>query len=300
VYNPPPFPLHGPHEETRGEHVIDLHTHTTASDGLLKPAELLARAAARGLTAIAITDHDTMSGVREALAGPIPPGLEVIPGIEVSSSIGDRELHVLGYFLDPSAPVLLAYEDERAHARTERLKRIIEQLNAAGIAVTLDEVLAQPGGDGAPGRPHVARVLIKKGYASGMGDCFSRILGKGGSGYVPYDKPDARAAAALIRTAGGVPVIAHAALDTLDPFLDELVAKGMAGIEVWHPDHRGDARDRYEDYAKRRGILVTGGSDFHGDGRKDGGALGGTTCPKEALEALRAAARGGRVPGGAA
>jgi predicted metal-dependent phosphoesterase TrpH len=271
--------------------MIDLHTHTTASDGLLTPEALLAKAQECRLRAIAITDHDTAHGVRQALAAPPPAGLEVIAGIEVSSFVGERELHVLGYFLDPSAPVLLAYEEERAAARTERLRRIIDQLRAAGIDVTMEEVLAEPGGEGAPGRPHVARVLLKKGYASSMADCFQRILGRSGPGYVPYPKPEAREAAALIAAAGGIPVIAHAALDGLEVHLDELVAKGMRGIEVWHPDHAPEARERFAAYAREHGLLVTGGSDFHGEGRKDGGALGGTGCPPEALEELRAAAR---------
>lgn len=120
--------------------MIDLHTHTTASDGLLTPGALLAKAAERGLAAIAITDHDTAQGVRQALASALPSGLEVIAGIEVSSYVGECELHVLGYFLDPKAPSLLAYEEERAAARTERLARIIERLNAAGLAITMQEV----------------------------------------------------------------------------------------------------------------------------------------------------------------
>lgn len=272
--------------------MIDLHTHTTASDGLLAPAELLARARERGLRAIAITDHDTASGVREALAGTPPAGLEVIPGIEVSSSIGESELHILGYFIDPAAPDLLAFEADRARARTARLDRIVAQLSAAGMPITIEEVCNQPGGDGAPGRPHVARVLIAKGYAASMSDCFKRILGRGGPGYVPLEKPSPREAAALIERIGGVSIVAHAALDGLDSHLDELMATGLRGIEVWHPDHDEAARMRYEAYARARGLLVSGGSDFHGEGRKDGGTLGGTTCPPEALEALRRAARG--------
>lgn len=133
-------------------------------------------------------------------------------------------------------------------------------------------------------------MLVKKGYAASMGDVFERLLGRSGPGYVPYAKPEAREAAALIGRAGGIPVIAHAALDGLDPHLDDLVAKGMRGIEVWHPDHKPDARERYAAYARARGLLMTGGSDFHGEGRKDGGALGATSCPREALEALRRAA----------
>ncbi len=275
---------------------IDLHTHTTASDGLLSPAALLRKAAAAGLAAIAITDHDTAAGVREALSGPIPEGLEVVPGIEVSSYVGERDLHVLGYFIDPYSAVLREYEEERAAARTARLSHIIERLNAAGYPIAREEVEALC--DGAPGRPHIARVLIAKGFAKSMSDCFQRILGRGGPGYVPYPKPEAREAAALIAAARGVAVIAHAALDRLDPALDELVEKGMRGIEVWHPDHDAAARERYAAYARRRGLLCSGGSDFHGEGRKDGGSLGGTSCPRECLEALRSAARSAGPAGG--
>jgi predicted metal-dependent phosphoesterase TrpH len=273
--------------------LIDLHTHTTASDGLLTPAALLERARAQGLTAIAITDHDTAAGVREARAqggAAIPAGLELIPGIEVSSEVGARDLHVLGYFIDPESALLREFEEERKRLRLGRLHRMVEQLRAAGMAITIEEVLAQPGGDGAPGRPHVARVLMAKGYVSSMKDCFARVLGKGGPGHVPVEKPQADEAAALIRRAGGIPVIAHAALDGVEEALDELVEKGMRGIEVYHPDHGPEARERYAEYARRRGLLVTGGSDYHGEGRKDGGALGGTPCPPECLEALRRAA----------
>jgi predicted metal-dependent phosphoesterase TrpH len=268
---------------------IDLHTHTTASDGLLAPAALLQKAIECGLSTIGITDHDTAQGVREALAGGVPDGLEIVAGIEISSYVGERDLHVLGYFLDPEAPSLLAYEAERAEARIARLDRMIAQLNAAGFEIALSEVKALC--EGAPGRPHVARVLISKGYAKSMSEVFARILGRGGPGYVPYKKPEAREAAALIEAAGGIPVIAHAALDKLDPVLDELVDKGMRGIEVWHPDHDAEARERYADYARRRGLLTSGGSDFHGEGRKDGGALGGTPCPPESFAALKRARR---------
>jgi hypothetical protein len=272
----------------------DLHTHTTASDGLLAPAALLERAARAELAAIAITDHDTAAGVREALAGPRPPGLEVIAGIEVSAEHGERELHVLGYFIDPHAECLREFEESRRRLRVERLARIVERLQGAGMAITLEDVHAQPGGDGAPGRPHVARALVAKGYAKTMGEVFQRILSRDGPGHVPVEKPAAGAAAELIERAGGVAVIAHAALDGLDGVLDELVASGMRGIEVFHPDHDEAARARYEAYARRKGLLVTGGSDYHGEGRKDGGALGGTSCPPEHVEALRRAARGGR------
>jgi predicted metal-dependent phosphoesterase TrpH len=271
--------------------LVDLHTHTTASDGLFEPPELLRRAGERGLSAIGITDHDTAAGVRGALAAARPAGLEVVAGIEVSAYVGERELHVLGYFIDPEHESLRRFEEERKRLRTERLHRIVAQLRAAGMEITVEDVLAQPGGDGAPGRPHVARTLVAKGYATSMSDCFNRIFARTGPGHVPVEKPEAAEAAALIEGAGGVPVIAHAALDKLDPVLDELVAKGMRGIEVWHPDHDAAARERYDAYARARGLVRTGGSDYHGEGRKDGGTLGGTACPGDCLEALRRAAR---------
>jgi len=276
------------------ERLIDLHAHTTASDGLLTPSALVARAVDVGLAAIAVTDHDTAAGVRELRAGPEgpPADLEVIAGIEISAyvDVGDRDLHALGYFIDPFAPALLRYEEERRALRTARLHAIIALLRAASIDITVDEVLAQPGGDSAPGRPHIARVLIAKGYASSMSDVFKRVLGKGGPGYVPIEKPEAAEAVRLIRESGGLAVIAHPGLDDLDLALDALVEKGMSGIEVFHPDHDAAARERYHAYARRRGLLVTGGSDYHGDGRKDGGALGGTPLAPEHLEALRRAA----------
>jgi len=269
---------------------IDLHMHTTASDGLLAPAALLAKARAAGLDVIAITDHDTAAGVREARRGPIPEGLEVVAGIEVSSFVGERDLHILGYFIDPDAACLVSFEEERRRLRTERLARIVDRLRASGLAITIEEVRAQPGGDGAPGRPHVARTLVAKGYAKTMSEVFTTILGRDGPGHVPVEKPAPREAAALIREAGGVPVIAHAALDGVEETLDELVAAGLQGIEVYHPDHKDAHRARYLAYAEAHGLSVTGGSDFHGEGRKDGGALGGTMCPEAAFRSLRARA----------
>lgn len=267
--------------------LIDLHAHTTASDGLHGAAELVAMARARGIVVLALTDHDTAAGVR-ALAGvELPDGIEVVAGIEVTAQHAGREVHVLGYFIDPHHPRLLDFEQERQQLRRWRLERMVAQLQQAGIDIALEEVLALRGGGGAPGRPHVARVLVAKGYATGMRDCFTRLLLPGGPGYVGYRRPEVAQAVGLVRAAGGVPILAHPGLDGLEALLEELVQSGIAGVEAYHSAHDSGTAGRLAGWAQARGLLVTGGSDFHGLGLEEGGALGEAACPREQFERLR-------------
>jgi len=268
--------------------VIDLHTHTTASDGLLEPAALLDRAHQNGVTTLAITDHDTAAALRE-LAGRALP-LELIAGIEVSSSVGESELHILGYFLDPFDEGVLAYEAERKRIRETRIARMVEQLARNGIPITIEDVRAEMQGGGNPGRPHLARALVKKGLAKDTRDCFDRLLTPGGPGFVAYEKVSAAEGVALIGRAGGVAVIAHPALDGVHAHLDALRPLGFRGIEVWHSAHTPADQARFEAYAREHGLVMTGGSDFHGPGLKEGADVGGVACAPAALEALRRAA----------
>jgi predicted metal-dependent phosphoesterase TrpH len=267
--------------------MIDLHVHTTASDGVHSPREVLGLALERGLTVLGITDHDTAAGVRQALRDGVPEGLELVAGIEVTAECGGRELHVLGYFIDPDHPRILAFEQRRRDLRRWRLERMVAQLRDAGMDITLDEVFAQGGGEGAPGRPHVARVLVAKGYAASMRDCFDRLLLPGGPGYVGYERPSVREAAEIIDAAGGVAVVAHPALDDLDAMLDAMMADGLVGLEVYHSAHTPEDTARYERFARARGLVQTGGSDFHGVGLEEGASIGSVTCPHECFEELR-------------
>lgn len=287
---------------------IDLHAHTTASDGLLSPGDLLAHARHVGLDVLAITDHDTAAGVRAALReeartaevreevqeGAAAPGsrrpLEVVSGIEVSSQLGRTEVHILGYFIDPEDPGILSYEAERRGLRRSRIERMVSRLQAAGMAIDMAGVDEQIGGDGAPGRPHVARVLVARGYAKDFRDCFRRLFSEGGPGYVPYEKIAPEAAVRLIEGAGGLPVIAHPGLDRVEDHIPALKAAGLRGLEVWHGSHEAETTARLERVAAAEGLLPTGGSDFHGTGQSEGADLGRVLCPREAFVRLCEAA----------
>ncbi|MHC4391837.1 MAG: PHP domain-containing protein [Planctomycetota bacterium] len=264
---------------------------------MLDPLGLLELAHRSGVSVLGITDHDTAAGVR-ALTAARAEGLdatsgavEVVAGIEVSSGIGRSELHVLGYFIDPAHERLLAFEAERRASRHNRIARMVERLNAEGLPITMDEVHGEVGGDGAPGRPHLARALIKRGHAASVRDCFDRLLLEGGPGYVPYEKPSPANTCELIRAIGGVPIVAHPGLDGVHQHLDALIEAGAAGLEVWHSAHSEAESERFLAFCEARGVLATGGSDFHGVGQKEGGGVGSVHCPPERFERLKARAQ---------
>jgi len=248
----------------------DLHTHTNASDGTLSPLELIEHAGSIGLRALAITDHDTLSGISSARPCLNAPGITVIPGIEISAEYEPGMLHVLGYF--PSYPE--GFEPCLAQvqsARRERIPRIIEKLNALGIMITQGDVM--PEEDCAQvGRPHVARALVRRGYARSIEEAFRRYIGKGKKAYVPKEKMPVNRALSLIRDFGGLPVLAHPHTLQLDreglgDLIREMAASGLAGIEVHYPDHTADQMVLYGRITRECGLLVTGGTDFHGPDR---------------------------------
>lgn len=245
---------------------IDLHLHSTASDGTCAPAEVARLAAQAGLSAIALTDHDTTAGIAECAAQCAALGLRFIPGIELSTG-GDREIHVLGYGVDPlnMADRLHSLRDDRF----SRMEKMVEKIRDAGMDVTMDDVLAMAGK--APlGRPHAALVLVQKGYASSVKNAFDRYLGDGRPCCVPRQRMSFRLAVDWIHECGGKAVIAHPVLirterrmltQTLAAMLEET---GADGVEAFHSAHTpSDARE-LETFARRAGVLVTGGSDFHG------------------------------------
>jgi hypothetical protein len=254
---------------------IDLHVHSTASDGTLTPAEIIDLALAAGLGAIAITDHDSIAGSREALLGGIPPQLGFLTGVEVSAEPppsygGPGSIHILGYGLRLDDPDLNLTLERLQNARRDRTPKIVRRLNALGIPLTLEEVLGIAA-DGQPGRPHIAKLLVAKGVVPDIDAAFDRYLGNGRPAYVDKYRIDAGEAIARINAAGGIPVLAHPGLlkidnDTaLEELLGELMAMGLKGIEVYYPDHGPVQTRRYAELARRHGLLATGGSDFHGD-----------------------------------
>ena len=247
---------------------IDLHTHSTCSDGLLTPTALLTLAARRGLAAIALTDHDTVAGLPEALAHGTITGVEVLPGIEISSGFDGVSLHILGYGFNHEQPAFLAFLEKLQLARHNRNQGILERFQALGISIT-EEELTQVAGDQV-GRPHFARLLVKKGRAKNTQDAFARYLKRGCPAFVEHVKPQADEVISRLTEANGLPVLAHPACS--DPGLEKipaLVARlkdyGLAGLEAFYPTHSQKICRLLQALAAKHGLLLSGGTDYHGD-----------------------------------
>jgi predicted metal-dependent phosphoesterase TrpH len=279
---------------------IDLHTHTTASDGLLSPEALVQAVQAAHLDAFSITDHDTLEALGEAEARARALSLRLIPGIELSAMWRNKfELHLLGYFFDPAGSRLLGFLRERREARRTRLDAMLNRLRALGIVVEAEEVLACARDENV-GRPHLARVLAQRGFVSSTDEAFEKYLAEGKPAFVP--RPDVTVAEAIqvIHEAGGLASLAHPGLHDHDEAVPDLVAAGLDAIEVYHGTHTPGQVRHYRRLAERRGLLVTGGSDFHGAAGRDYGPAPGMPCLPEAdfsrLQAAAASRRGGAPP----
>ena len=242
---------------------VDLHMHSTASDGSATPAAVVAAAHAAGLAAIALTDHDTLAGVREARAAAAPLGLRVIAGVELSAvDAGGAEIHVLGLHITRPEPLERALDVFRT-ARRERALEIVERLNALGVPVTREAVLAEAG-DAAIGRPHVARALMAGGWVKDFREAFDRWLGAGRPAFVEKRRLSMPEAFALIHDAGGLAVYAHPGYDGTRERVAAFAAEGMDGLEVRHPGHSASETSRLAALAEQLGLLPSGGSDWHG------------------------------------
>lgn len=248
---------------------IDLHAHSKHSDGTLTPADLVELAATEGLRAISLTDHDTTSGVAEAMETGARLGVEVIPGCEVSTSVDGRSVHVLAHGFPPDHPPFESFLEEVRATRVERNRRMLERLAELDCPLTLEEVEAQAEGR-VIARPHFAKAMIARGYVPDWRAAFQRYLKDGGPAYVVVERTSPRDAVAAIRAAGGTASIAHPRQIALPDdeawvaFFGELVEAGLTGIEVQHPSHRPDDRAYFGALADRFGLVPTGGSDFHG------------------------------------
>jgi hypothetical protein len=249
--------------------VFDLHLHTTASDGTMSPAELVRYAKGKGLRVIAITDHDTIEGLSEGIKEGNKLGLEVIPGVELSASAPKGTMHLLGYYIDPASSELTDKLRVLQQARKERNLKIVEKLQALGMAIELSEVKEAPE-HGQIGRPHFAYTMVQKGYARNIQDAFDRYLGKGRPAYVEKFRFSPQEAMHFIKKAGGITVLAHPFTlkqpqpEDLDAVIGELKAKGLDGIEVYYPEHSDGQTKLYRSLAKKYGLVISGGSDFHG------------------------------------
>jgi 3',5'-nucleoside bisphosphate phosphatase len=283
---------------------IDLHTHSRASDGTDTPSGLVRAAATAGLDVVAITDHDTAAGWAEASAAAAEVGIELVPGMEISTRHRGRSVHLLGYLPDPTYPPLVEALDQVLEGRESRVPMMIERLRGLGIDVTAEDVRRAARGTAATGRPHVADALVTLGVVADRDEAFATYLGWGKPAHVDRYAVPLVDALRLIAEAGGVAVIAHpwgrGGLGRPDEeTLSGLQELGLAGIEVDHQDHDAAARDRLRAIARNLGLVATGASDYHGDGKTDHELGCNSTAPEEyarLLELARAASqRSGRV-----
>ena len=268
------------HEALPGRHVvppapstIDLHTHTLRSDGLLTPIELATQAAAVGVRLLSITDHDTLAGVRELARGPLPPGLEILPGIELNAIAGarldlrDEELHILGLGVDPDDEELEATLARQRDSRRVRFDQMVARCRDIGLPIEAAlEQLPATDDDDALGRPRVARAMIANGYVESVEDAFQRYLSRGKPAYVPREGLDPFQAIRATTAARGVPVLAHfREAPQRIPLLRELIDAGLRGIEVFYRTYDQDTVELLRSIAARLGLIAAGGSDYHGD-----------------------------------
>jgi len=266
-------------------YAIDLHTHSLRSDGALSPADLVKRAAARGVQIQALSDHDTLAGVAEAVAAARDLGVRIIAATELNTESEWGDAHVLGYFIDPADAALEARLLWLRENRGRRIELMVENLNALGYAVDLARVLEIAQG-GALGRPHLAQALFEKGYVSSYDDAFDTLIAKDSPAYVARVGLTPIEAVTLVREHGGVPSLAHpGTVVGIDGLLPKLVAAGLAGIEAYYGGHTPEMTARCLDRARKLDLIPTGGSDFHGRG-EHGTDLGGVFVPPETIERL--------------
>ncbi len=265
---------------------IDLHVHTNASDGLLSPKEVVYWAHKKNLAAIAITDHDTVDGIDEALFYGEKYNVEVIPGIEINTDYKGSEVHILGYYIGYKATWFKDILKKISSARFDRAKKIIEKLDNLGLEITFDEVL-EISGEASIGRPHIARVLVNKKLAYNNKEVFDKYIGINGPAYVPRYKITPCMAIEYILKSGGIPVLAHPGLIKDRAIIEELVENNLKGIEVFHTKHNQDMVKLFMDFAKKHDLIITGGSDCHGVFTDGISLLGSLNIDKKYLDILK-------------
>lgn len=272
--------------------MIDLHSHTVASDGEHTATELVALARARGVSILAVTDHDTVAALAEARRAALSgrPPVEIIPGIELSTEIGGVDIHVLGHFLRPEDEALGRHIAWQGGERRRRMEGMVQKLNAQGIPVRMEQVEAVAGSENLC-RPHLARALMDLGVCRDSQDAFRRLIGDGAPAFVAQQRLPAKDAIALIHGAGGVATLAHPGLDKIDRYqIQQLREAGLDGLEVFHADHHPSQREKYLKIAGDLDLVPTAGSDFHGGTVSPGRRLGDSPLEPRYFERLRALA----------
>jgi predicted metal-dependent phosphoesterase TrpH len=271
--------------------VIDLHLHTTASDGRSIPEALVAEVRAAGIDVMSVTDHDTVAGLEDASRAAAAAGVTFVPGIEITAVHDGRDLHLLGYFIDPAYPALVPFLARQRAERRRRVNAIADRLDAVGAPIDRERLRAAAGVETgkAVGRPLVAAALIDAGHAADVADAFNRFLSEGRPAFVTRVGPPPADVLAVIAAAGGISSFAHPGTFAADDVIPDLVAAGLRALEVFHPDHTDADVSRYRHLADRTGLLVTGGSDYHGPGSGRTAGLGRVGLPADDYRALVAA-----------
>jgi predicted metal-dependent phosphoesterase TrpH len=265
---------------------IDLHLHTTASDGVLTPSEIVALALERDFEAVAITDHDTIDGIEEALEVARGTNLTVIPGVEISTDVpGTNELHILGYHIDPHSPLLESRLSSLRHARIDRARKTLAHLAQAGLPLDWEHLVDLSQGD-VIGRPHIAQAMVDAGHVDTVREAFRSYLARGRPAYIERYKLTPHKALETILAAGGLPVLAHPT--RVLAHIPALVRSGLAGLEAYYPTHPKPEQEFLVRLARKHDLIVTGGSDFHGPGITEASEPGAVHVPRSTVQDLAA------------
>jgi 3',5'-nucleoside bisphosphate phosphatase len=269
--------------------VIDLHTHTTASDGRCSPDELVERAAHAGVTVLAVADHDTVAGCGAAGEACARAGIEFVNGTEITAVVEGKDVHVLGYFFDRDSASLQTFLAEQRRRRVDRVHEIVRRLAQQGVALDVDAILRPGVADSskAVGRPWIARAMVAAGYVTGVSEAFEKWLATGRPAFVPRIGASPEEVFARIHEAGGIASLAHPGPMRRDERIPGYAAAGLDAIEAHHSDHEPADVERYLELAARLGLAVSGGSDFHADDEHGGGGPGSVSLPRERFEALQ-------------
>ncbi|MFH0886994.1 MAG: PHP domain-containing protein [bacterium] len=270
--------------------VADLHLHTTYSDWTLDPDELVAAMSEAGFNTIAITDHDNIDGIGEAMEAGAKLGLEVIPGVEFSAEYQHNEVHILGYFIDHKAQWFIDWLKDRQKKRLQRIEKIVSRLDECGIKVDVSKVFEAAIG-GSAGRPHVAQILEQEGLVSSIKEAFDRFLRHGAPAYVPHFRLTPLEVAKIIHKSGGLAVIAHPGVANIDHLIPDFAVDGIDGLEVFYSAHNEAQVEKYKRLARKFGLLMTGGSDYHGTSGMKKAEIGSVKLGDDYVNRLKKAAK---------